>query len=166
MRSSKVSVIAVAFVLVSVSTAFPNGIDPPRPAGASAVTTVCKDKQNNVKEEIYRTQIKYGNKRTRKIESRIGDKAEQLPLSGIKSITLGGPSAHADGFAKAALVRSDDTEEKKVMIRVSRGDRKLRLSGFRRDGAAVTIDLMSCKSIEFLPGTAAPKNSGPPAMKH
>ena len=166
MRSSKVGIVTVAFVLVSVSTAFPNGINPPRPSGASAVTTVCKDQRNNVKEEIYRTRIKYGNKRTNKIESRIGATAEQLPLSGIRSITLGGSKARSDGFVKAALVRSDDPEEKSVLIKVNRGDRKLRLSGFRRDGAAVTIDLMTCKSIEFFPGTAGAEDPGPPVMKH
>ena len=172
MHSNRIVIGALFFIAstLSVETALPNGINPPRPSGATAVTTLCKEKQNDNELKIFRTRIKYGNKPAKTIKFRIGGTTEQLALSSIGLITLGASSVDSDGFVKAYLVRSDDTERIPVMLQVKQNDKVLRFSGFTEDGAAVNIDSTNCKSMGFSSSTTSSgedsdEGARPPKLK-
>ena len=156
-------VIAALVLIVttfSVESAFPNGINPPRPGGGSVVTTMCKERSSSRDLEIYRTKIKYGKRTAKGIRFRVGDTVQLLPLSEVQSIELSGKSADAGGFTKATLVRIDDSEKESVLLEVKRGGKALRLVGFTKGGKAMSVSFAGCKTIRFASGTTGAEEEG------
>jgi hypothetical protein len=50
---------------------------------------------------------------------------------------------------KAKIARIDGTEETSAMVQIRSGGTTIRLTGFRSNGAKVSIDLSSCQAVEF-----------------
>jgi hypothetical protein len=151
MFSSKgMVVIIILLITITAESAFCNGINPPRPKGSFIVTAVCKERKSNRQHQFLRTRIKYGDKTAKEyMKFQIGDATEQIAASDIESITLNATSIDPDGFIKATLVRTNDSEKTTVMLQVKTSGNNVKLEGFNKDGKKESINLSDCKSIRF-----------------
>jgi len=157
-------VLAVA-VVFTVRNSYPDGINPPRPSGSSAVKAVCKNRSNGGLHEVFRTQIMSGTNPVESITFVIEDVTEQIDITNIRAITLSAGEVDSNGFVKGSLIRNDQTEERATKVQVKTNNAPLRLTGFSETGARLSIDFATCESIEFDPVTSSKESLSPGKKK-
>jgi len=152
-----IGLVLCIIAILTVETAYPNGRQPPRSSDVSLVKATCEERSGGHIYEIIRARVTGGEGSDETLRVVIGSVGERMAIADIKTLTLPTAQVDQDGFIKATLLRSDGTEEKSVMVQVRSGKAKLRLVGFRSNGASVNIDLARCKTVEF--SSAAPSAS-------
>lgn len=148
-------------ILLGAGTAFPNGINPPRPKTVSTVRAICAERSSDRRYEIYRARITDGKASSEVLTFRIGPTNQQLDLTQIKAVLLPSKGGDSAGFATVGLVRRDSDKQESALLQVRSKDSKLSLAGFSQTGERIEVELAQCKTIDF--AAASSMENGPPA---
>ncbi|MDD2897730.1 MAG: hypothetical protein PHI31_03340 [Desulfuromonadaceae bacterium] len=164
-KGSFIILVVLAMVLLVIGSAFPNGINPPRPAKSILVNAVCKHKTNNDEAEVFRAKVKYSDKTNKILELIVEGETEEIEITDISSINSISNSVDSDGFTKATIIRSGYTEKEKVRLKVSANGSKVALVGFDKDGNKESVNISDCKSVSFSSNNTSKHEEHRPVMK-
>jgi len=151
-----------ALVSGNIQIAYGNGRTTPPPSGASPIKAICSQRAGG-QLQVFRVRLTNGDGSTETLNVTIGGVTEGMALRGIKRLRFLTSQINGDGFMKAAILRTDGTEETSAMVQVRSGGSKVRLTGFTSSGASVSIDLSSCTAVElsFAGGSATDSDYRP-----
>ncbi len=144
-----IGLVSCIIAIFTVETAYPNGRQPPPSSDVFQVKATCEERSGGHLHEILRARVTGGEGSDETLGVLIGSVSERMTIADIKTLTLPTAQVDQDGFMKATLLRSDGTQAESVMVQVRSGNAKLRLAGFRSNGASIKIDLSRCKKVEF-----------------
>jgi hypothetical protein len=152
-------------VVLTVDTAYPNGRTSPHSKDISVVKATCTDRSDGERHVVSRTQITGVEGSSQMLSVLTKGVREELSLADIKRLTLPTAQVNGEGFMKATVVRRDGTEEREALVQVKSGPSKFHLEGFKGDGIKTSIDLSTCKELEFSSAAGAGNSKNQPVMK-
>jgi hypothetical protein len=142
-------------LLLSISaTAFPdpahpNGVEPPRTNEVTPTIAVCADRSGGGQHKILRAQVSVGDESVGAVTVLIDKEREEVPIDGLRALTLTTAKIDRSGFTDVILVREDGSEERGVKLLVKSKKRNVNLTGFNDRGENVAVSLSKCKNVHF-----------------
>ena len=132
---------------VATTSAYANGINPPRPFGSKVVTASCTDRKSGVSTIVQRAQIII-DEPSGGLEVRLEKSGQEIiQLSEITQLNIVTGKPGTDGFAEASLERLEPNDKDNGFVRLRASGKPVRLTGFSIDLKRVSVPLESCITV-------------------
>lgn len=149
LKKSILTALGIAVMIsLTVETALPNGVNPPRTSSSTTLAAICNNADGKDL-ELNRVRLFAGKRPIETIRFTIGGHDEKVKVTDIGGIVLKG-RVDAQGYVKAKIFLNDDTEaEGKLKIKTKEG--LLQLKGFNSSRSRVAIEISRCRSLWLTP---------------
>lgn len=155
------------FILFTVnifnsSTAYSNGINPPRPRYSSPGIATCIDR-SNLRHEIFRVKIMDDGVVKNTIAFHFNNIIEDIAINDIKLIIINSDKVDDQSFAKVNFLRTNSEVIESARVQI----RNVVLTGFMSNGTGGKIDifLSYCKTLDFYFPTSGDIGNTRPVIK-
>jgi hypothetical protein len=159
-------VVLGALVIVDIQPAYGNGRKPPRTVAAAQPAKAVCTKKDGAALEIFRVKLTSGEGSTEPLKVSIAGTTEQFSITEVQQISFRSSQVNRDGFVKAEIRFTDERSESAAMVRTRSGRSNVQLTGYKSQGAPISIDMTKCQTIQFESGTPDSDIDHPGEAKH